>query len=520
MFGLSDGIRSPDENRFFTLKDCSLGLPNLPLRLGLTPLILPLLTSLGRPNSPSLSGSSTMTSSPSRTLPKPSLLILVSDLALVHSHAAQHSTAHAAQHSTTLLTLDLSLVQTAAGMDALYIANKAINNLVLSDPSSWDEAKSVTRSYLGSYTVSTRGAQDQDQEEGARHQVYAIGHCHIDTAWLWPFSETRRKTARSWSSQLRIMERFPEHAFAASSAQQVECKERERRQADPPPHTNLALSLHLSLQYEWLMEDYPGLFKRIQGAAGVFDASPDADAGALGGVLGGADGPLGVNKGFIPVGGSWVEMDANLPSGESIVRQFLYGQRFFKRHFKKTSEVFWLPDTFGYCAQLPQIMSKAGFKYFLTQKLSWNNINTFPHNTFYWRALDGQSQVTLLMPLWSLFSFTLIPTQPSPSLPLSLSLSGADSLPSCQHLLQPGRSRGCGQHDQGQQGQGQGEWRLDAFIWIWRRRGRAHDRDDGEAETHRLLLLTPLLFISYLHLISNTKGYQGGWRGSRVTAEG
>jgi alpha-mannosidase len=118
----------------------------------------------------------------------------------------------------SFLVLNLPLLPfKAAGMDALYIANKAINTLDLSDPSSWPLAKSVTHSYLGQADEAAEGGL----QLGGRHKVYAIGHCHIDTAWLWPFSETRRKTARSWSSQLKIMETHPEHAFAASSAQQV-----------------------------------------------------------------------------------------------------------------------------------------------------------------------------------------------------------------------------------------------------------------------------------------------------------
>ncbi|ORX69069.1 hypothetical protein DL89DRAFT_275108 [Linderina pennispora] len=154
-----------------------------------------------------------------------------------------------------------------------------------------------------------------------RHQVYAIGNCHIDTAWLWPFAETKRKSARSWATQLQLMDQYPEYKFAASQAQ----------------------------QFEWLKQNYPGLFARIQ---------DKAKSGQ-----------------FIPIGATWVEMDCNLPSGESLARQFLLGQQFYQEHFDETCKVFWLPDTFGYSSQLPQI-------YFFTQKLSWNNINRFPNTTF------------------------------------------------------------------------------------------------------------------------------------------
>ncbi|KAJ1724189.1 Glycoside hydrolase, 38 vacuolar alpha mannosidase [Coemansia erecta] len=178
----------------------------------------------------------------------------------------------------------------------------------------------------------------------ATHQVYAIGNCHIDTAWLWPYDETKRKIARSWATQLGLVERYPEYMFAASQAQ----------------------------QFEWLKELYPGLFARVKEA-----------------VKGGR---------FIPIGGTWVEMDCNVPSGESLVRQFLLGQRFFQEHFGVRCRVFWLPDTFGYSSQLPQIVRLAGAEYFFTQKLSWNNINKFPHTTFNWVGLDGSSVVCHMCP--------------------------------------------------------------------------------------------------------------------------
>jgi len=128
------------------------------------------------------------------------------------------------------------------------------------------------------------------------------------------------------------MKEFPKYIFTASQAQ----------------------------QFEWMKERYPALFKQM------------------------VDEPR-----FVPTGGTWVEMDCNIPSGESFIRQFLYGQRFFEQEFGKKCTEFWLPDTFGYSAQLPQIMTGAGIEFFLTQKLSWNLINKFPHSTFYWQGLDG-----------------------------------------------------------------------------------------------------------------------------------
>ena len=174
--------------------------------------------------------------------------------------------------------------------------------------------------------------------------VYAIGHCHIDTCWLWPWAETKRKVARSWANQCDLMDRYPEHRFTCSQAQ----------------------------QYKWLEQLYPSLYDRVKSK---------------------------VKKGtFQPVGGSWVEHDTNMPSGESLVRQFLYGQRFFESHFGERCTTFWLPDTFGYSTQIPQLCRLAGMSRFFTQKLSWNNINTFPHTTFNWVALDGSQVLCHMTP--------------------------------------------------------------------------------------------------------------------------
>lgn len=174
--------------------------------------------------------------------------------------------------------------------------------------------------------------------------VYAVGNCHIDTCWLWPWAETKRKVARSWSNQCDLIDRYPEHRFVASQAQ----------------------------QFKWLEQIYPKLFDRVK---------------------------TKVKQGtFQPIGGSWVEHDTNMPSGESLVRQFLYGQRFFESHFGERSRTFWLPDTFGYSSQLPQLCRLAGMSRFFTQKLSWNNINNFPHTTFNWVSLDGSQVICHMAP--------------------------------------------------------------------------------------------------------------------------
>ncbi|XP_051053493.1 alpha-mannosidase 2C1 isoform X2 [Phodopus roborovskii] len=206
---------------------------------------------------------------------------------------------------------------------ALYTANQMVNMCDPAQPETYSAAKALASKFFGQH-----GGESQ-------HTIHAMGHCHIDTAWLWPFKETVRKCARSWSTTVKLMEQNTDFIFACSQAQQL----------------------------EWVKSHYPGLHARLQEFA--------------------------CRGQFVPVGGTWVEMDGNLPSGESMVRQFLQGQNFFLQEFGKMCSEFWLPDTFGYSAQLPQIMRGCGIKRFLTQKLSWNLVNSFPHHTFFWEGLDG-----------------------------------------------------------------------------------------------------------------------------------
>lgn len=167
------------------------------------------------------------------------------------------------------------------------------------------------------------------------HRLSAIGHAHIDSAWLWPLEETVRKCARTMANVLQLMERDDTFGFACSQAQ----------------------------QYAWVKDHYPELYERVreQVAAGR----------------------------FIPVGGMWVESDTNLPGGESLVRQLLYGQRFFFEEFGVTCREIWLPDCFGFTGALPQIARLAGCDRFLSQKMSWNETNRFPHHSFIWEGIDG-----------------------------------------------------------------------------------------------------------------------------------
>ncbi|CAL8356210.1 unnamed protein product [Lota lota] len=218
------------------------------------------------------------------------------------------------------------------GYQALFTVNEMVNVCDPAEPGSFSKARSLAQSFF-------------TQRNGhSQHTVHAMGHCHIDTAWLWPYEETVRKCGRSWVTVIRLMEKNPDFVFTCSQAQ----------------------------QFQWVKSWYPGLYDQIRHF---------------------------VKKGqFIPVGGTWVEMDGNLPSGESMVRQFLEGQRFFHREFGIYCKEFWLPDTFGYSAQLPQIMQGCGISSFLTQKLSWNLVNTFPHNTFFWEGLDGSQVLTHFPP--------------------------------------------------------------------------------------------------------------------------
>ncbi|KAJ9360543.1 alpha-mannosidase [Paecilomyces variotii] len=225
--------------------------------------------------------------------------------------------------------------------EALMVCNAIMDTFIAGNGSqeSIKKGRQIAQKYLGD-KVDSSEVYETDKEP----IVYAIGHCHIDTCWLWPWAETKRKVARSWSNQCDLLDRYPEHRFTCSQAQ----------------------------QYKWLEQYYPSVFDRVKSY---------------------------VKKGrFQPIGGSWVEHDTNMPSGESLVRQFLYGQRFFESHFGERCTTFWLPDTFGYSSQLPQLCRLAGMSRFFTQKLSWNNINNFPHTTFNWVSLDGSQVLCHMAP--------------------------------------------------------------------------------------------------------------------------
>ncbi|HXA30477.1 MAG TPA: glycoside hydrolase family 38 C-terminal domain-containing protein [Candidatus Angelobacter sp.] len=178
-----------------------------------------------------------------------------------------------------------------------------------------------------------------------RFRVVAQGHAHIDTAWLWPLRESRRKCARSFSTVLSLMDEDPDLRFAASQM----------------------------VQYAWMRDDHPELFARIRQRV--------------------AEGRWEV------VGGMWVEADCNVASAESLVRQVLHGVRFAEEELGVRPRVGWLPDTFGFPATLPQILAQSGFDSFMTQKLWWNDTDTFPHSTFWWEGGDGSRVLTHMPPV-------------------------------------------------------------------------------------------------------------------------
>lgn len=188
------------------------------------------------------------------------------------------------------------------------------------------------------------------------HRIVAAGHAHLDTAWLWPIRETRRKALRTFVNAVELLDRNPDVVFSHSQAQ----------------------------HYTWVCEDAPDIFERVRHhvARGRWE----------------------------PVGGMWVETDLNLPSGESLLRQFCEGQRAFAAWFGHKSRVAFLPDDFGYPGSIPQIARHAGARWFFTQKMSWNESNSFPHHSFWWEGIDGTRVFTHFSPV-DTYNALLTPSQ-------------------------------------------------------------------------------------------------------------
>ncbi|MFY9714338.1 MAG: glycoside hydrolase family 38 C-terminal domain-containing protein [Microbacterium sp.] len=188
------------------------------------------------------------------------------------------------------------------------------------------------------------------------HRIVATGHAHIDSAWLWPSRETVRKITRTYANVVDLLDRDPDAVFVSSSAQ----------------------------HFAWVRDNDPRLFERVK----------EHVAG----------------RRFLPVGNMWVESDVNMPSGESIARQLLYGTRLFEEEFGARSDVGWLPDSFGFPASLPQLLRGAGLRWFFTQKMCWNDVDTMPHHSFQWEGLDG-SRIFTHFPPNNTYSGDLRPTE-------------------------------------------------------------------------------------------------------------
>ena len=200
------------------------------------------------------------------------------------------------------------------------------------------DAANVLKTYSAEEAASARAilAKEINKKGGDPSlTLTTLGHAHIDLAWLWPIRETRRKGGRTFANVLKLMEQYDDCVFGASQPQ----------------------------LYDWVKEDYPDIYRRVKER---------------------------VNEGRWELqGGMWVEPDTNVPSGESLIRQFLYGKRFYQEEFGQDIRNLWLPDVFGYSAALPQIMLKCGVDYFMTNKLAVNEFNRFPHHTFVWEGIDG-----------------------------------------------------------------------------------------------------------------------------------
>ena len=193
--------------------------------------------------------------------------------------------------------------------------------------------------------ASERVARELDKKGGSPSLKFtAIGHAHLDLAWLWPIRETIRKGARTFSTALDLMDKYPDYVFGASQPQ----------------------------LYQWMKQYYPALYKRVKQK---------------------------VKEGrWEPQGCMWVEADTNLIGGEAMVRQIVYGKKFFRDEFGVDIKHLWMPDVFGYSGALPQILKRSGCDYFMTQKLSWNEHNKFPHQTFMWQGIDGTEIFAHMLP--------------------------------------------------------------------------------------------------------------------------
>ena len=208
---------------------------------------------------------------------------------------------------------------------------RSVRNLIMyNDPQWYEKAKAITGKLLN-----LAGCDNT--------QVTAVGHAHLDLAWLWPIRESYRKAKRTLANMIYLLELYPDFQFVIPQPQQL----------------------------AWVKEQDPKLYEKIKRYE--------------------KEGRIEI------VGGGWVENDTNVPCGESLVRQELYGQKFWQEEFGHYVRLRWLPDTFGYSACIPQILKLSGQDNFMTIKISWSNRTLFPYNTFRWASIDG-SEVTVHMP--------------------------------------------------------------------------------------------------------------------------
>ncbi|GAB2789911.1 alpha-mannosidase [Streptomyces daliensis] len=256
-----------------------------------------------------------------------------------------------------LRRMDLAVFETGVWelVQDLEVAGSLMRELPLEDARRWELLRALERALDAVDLADVPGSAARAREalsgvlaapaRASAHRISAVGHAHIDSAWLWPLRETVRKVARTASNMVALMDDHPEFVFAMSQAQQL----------------------------AWIKEHRPEVYAKVKKKV--------------------AEGQ------FVPVGGMWVESDTNMVGGEAMARQFLYGKKFFLDEFGIDTREVWLPDTFGYTAAMPQIVKLAGAKWFLTQKISWSQTNKFPHHTFWWEGIDGTRVFTHFPPV-------------------------------------------------------------------------------------------------------------------------
>ena len=220
---------------------------------------------------------------------------------------------------------------TAEYMDTLSALEQAVNCIDFRTPYSAE--------YYASVAAARRTMAEEYYEKlcsvEGKPVVHCIGHTHIDVEWQWDRAQTREKVQRSFSTAFMLMEKYPEYRFTLSQPE----------------------------LYRYLKEEAPEKFGELKEWVAA--------------------------ERWEPEGAMWVECDCNLTSGESFIRQILQGKNFFKEEFGKENKVLFLPDVFGYSAALPQILKKSGVDYFVTSKISWNDTNTMPVDSFMWEGIDG-----------------------------------------------------------------------------------------------------------------------------------